>query len=1517
MIYRCQHRCSADDYWAPFKLALQPSRPVRLREAALAALQKLMAHNLLRGARPITTSQSGQTAQSAQQASDADPLADLSIAAATEPINLPLFGRRFSISSLFLPDSLDPATRTSWSLTQATQSSDPSSQQSRPSAANPDHGHLLLQTPMLIDEIIAVVVNSINNQQANAAEESLQVHVLQVLLTAVTSTECQVHERSLIRVIQTCFAIYASAGKNTANEVTAKAALTQMINLIFSRMERYADVLAKTLDSGASASHLARATSTSQTQLQFQQQSSQTQTQSNEQSNEQNSSHLGISLTRSDPVPLEASSDEAVDSVFVSSAPVVSLESDVSSPDRTPARSLVTDPTLSAIVGSDNNPYNPSVSFFNELLRKDVYLVLRFLCFMSMHSDAQNQSVFNPATFASPNTVPHDELSPISIKSRIIAMELIVSVMNNAGPVLRSDDLYIRLVRQSLCLSISRNALNTNTTLFELSWSIFLLVVRHYREHAKVEIEVLLSTVYLHILEMGNASFKQKSAVLHGLLKICENPQTLVDLYVNYDCDIAMSSVFELILNACSKISQGRSESSAKPAAAGSFSMALSAVGLDSKNELLRDQDRRLKLQSLSALVAIVQSLSVWSQDSQSLKPQIAAVAPDQDQQPSESSASNGIEPTNMHVAPSAEASPARLLSSSPAAVAATARPYKSAQHDTDVDSAKTFLDALDPSNQTNPVVIANRNPLHAVSMDQATEAIPLSSVPSTETNHQDIEQAANRKQLLRRAIRLFNQKPNKGIQFLIENNFVSDQPEAIADFLRSTTELSKPAIGEYLGEHMPINVQVMHAFIDSVDFTNMDFVAALRSFLQLFRLPKEAQKIDRIMEKFADRYCEGNPDIFARADTAYMLAFSVIMLNTDQHSSQIKNRMDKPAFVKNNRGINADGDLPEDYLGAIFDEISSNEIIMEEEHAGGKLAQIAMGWGAGGLNDRQRMDLYKKEISVIQKKSQMLMKAGTSNRVVAPFRTAVGRELARPMFAMSSWALMATFSLLFESVVDDTVADEVDFTSRLSTLANPKFSDLCLRGFACAIRTASAFKMETERDAFVSSLAKLTSLGNFFQMKPKNVKAIRTLIDLALNLGEVMESSWLQIIKTISQLERMQMIVVHGSTPVSEPGMASLAGSRDSRGSDAIRTAPDRSSMASNELSIASHNPGRSDLSSKRVSAALESLVADFQSQTSLIVIDRIFTRTVNLSATAIIYFFRALCQVSLEEVGIDANGMFVTSPTPGPPRMYLLQKIVEVAYYNMLRIRFEWTQIWHILQQHFNTVACHPSQLVATFAVDSLRQLGMKFLEREELGHFSSQHEFLKSFEWIMKHNQSPTIRELILNSLSQMITARARSIRSGWKSIFAVLVKASKTDARMAMLAFSIVQMIFRSYFDDVVLIGGFVDLVSCLAEFALLKGQGPAHDELVMGSIQLLQSCTKSLVERAKDEAMGVHAQPSKPRAKRPAASSATSTQPAGLATSSPLHPPRINNLPQQAYLMPNGCVSEEHFYLSWF
>ncbi|KAK1799027.1 hypothetical protein P4O66_007290 [Electrophorus voltai] len=164
-----------------------------------------------------------------------------------------------------------------------------------------------------------------------------------------------------------------------------------------------------------------------------------------------------------------------------------------------------------------------------------------------------------------------------------------------------------------------------------------------------------------------------------------------------------------------------------------------------------------------------------------------------------------------------------------------------------------------------------------------------------------------------------FNMDPKKGIQFLIENDLLKNTSDDIAQFLYKGEGLNKTAIGDYLGERDDFNIQVLHAFVELHEFTDLNLVQALRQFLWSFRLPGEAQKIDRMMEAFAQRYCQCNPGVFQSTDTCYILSFAIIMLNTSLHNPNVR---DKPAverFISMNRGINDGGDLPEELLRIAF----------------------------------------------------------------------------------------------------------------------------------------------------------------------------------------------------------------------------------------------------------------------------------------------------------------------------------------------------------------------------------------------------------------------------------------------------------------------------------------------------------------------------------------------------------------------------------------------------------------------
>ena len=50
-------------------------------------------------------------------------------------------------------------------------------------------------------------------------------------------------------------------------------------------------------------------------------------------------------------------------------------------------------------------------------------------------------------------------------------------------------------------------------------------------------------------------------------------------------------------------------------------------------------------------------------------------------------------------------------------------------------------------------------------------------------------------------------------------------------------------------------------------------------------------------------------------SDTCYVLAFSVIMLNTSLHNPSVKDKPDVERFVSMNRGINDGQDLPREVL--------------------------------------------------------------------------------------------------------------------------------------------------------------------------------------------------------------------------------------------------------------------------------------------------------------------------------------------------------------------------------------------------------------------------------------------------------------------------------------------------------------------------------------------------------------------------------------------------------------------------
>jgi brefeldin A-inhibited guanine nucleotide-exchange protein len=258
-------------------------------------------------------------------------------------------------------------------------------------------------------------------------------------------------------------------------------------------------------------------------------------------------------------------------------------------------------------------------------------------------------------------------------------------------------------------------------------------------------------------------------------------------------------------------------------------------------------------------------------------------------------------------------------------------------------------------------------------------------------------------------------------------------------------------------------------------------------------------------------------------------------------------------------------------------------------------------------------------------------------------------------------------------------------------------------------------------------------------------------LIDIAHTEGNLLRESWREVLTCVSQLDRFQLI----SAGIDERAVP-----------DVLRT----NSGAQQTRKSLNVPPNRRRPASQAGGLSFQADVAEESRSTEIVRgVDRIFTSSANLTGEAIVDFVKALVQVSWQE--IQSSGQ------SDSPRTYSLQKLVEISGYNMTRVRFEWTNIWQVLGTHFNEVGCHTNTNVVYFALNSLRQLSMKFMEIEELPGFKFQKDFLKPFEHIINNATVVSVKDMVLRCLIQMIQARGENIRSGWKTMFGVFTVAAR--------------------------------------------------------------------------------------------------------------------------------------------
>ena len=204
------------------------------------------------------------------------------------------------------------------------------------------------------------------------------------------------------------------------------------------------------------------------------------------------------------------------------------------------------------------------------------------------------------------------------------------------------------------------------------------------------------------------------------------------------------------------------------------------------------------------------------------------------------------------------------------------------------------------------------------------------------------------KEELLTQAIAIYHKEDKslvKAVRYLTEKNFMEDTPQDIAQFLRVYRSHFDPSsIGDFLGEggktprEIEYWAQIRFRYTRALSWIDMDVEPALRLYLtgSGFRLPGEAQKVNRFVEVFVKTFWQDNSGTercpFRHPDTVHLLTYAIIMLNTDHHRANVEKKhaarkMTAEGFIKNLRGVDMNHDIDPTYLAGVFEAVHSNAI--------------------------------------------------------------------------------------------------------------------------------------------------------------------------------------------------------------------------------------------------------------------------------------------------------------------------------------------------------------------------------------------------------------------------------------------------------------------------------------------------------------------------------------------------------------------------------------------------------------
>ena len=604
-------------------------------------------------------------------------------------------------------------------------------------------------------------------------------------------------------------------------------------------------------------------------------------------------------------------------------------------------------------------------------------------------------------------------------------------------------------------------------------------------------------------------------------------------------------------------------------------------------------------------------------------------------------------------------------------------------------------------------------------------------------------------------AAKEFNLKPIRGINYLIKHRYIDisnidKEAYSISNFLRKNQNLNKQKIGEFLGEKNDLSLKTLKYFTESFNFKGMKIVSAIRFYLSTFQLPGEGQKIDRILQNFGAKYYNDNNTIYESADATFYLTYSIMILQTELHNPNVKEKMSLEAFIKFVNEQNSK-QIEDDILKDIYEDILNEPISLPElDEAKDK------------LKNNKKEEKYKRERQRIINEINMKLKQNNEK----PYFRILDREEFLESFMSNIWTpLLVMYVVIIES------SD------------NPNLYTPCIYGLSNCIQIFGLMNLDSQqKQALMTSFSKLTNIFSIKPIEEKNILCIKEILHLANSDCRYCKYTWNIILEIIKKIY-IYHLSVNGSKLEKEQIFKKLSEKKKNN------------SNYEEQLQIEKQNM-------KLITKEIPS--NDYE---------KIFPKTKNFDQGSIIDFVSSLCEI--------AKKQFINDEVS---KIFFLQKVIEVAESNLKRNRYIWRNIWNTIGTFLTEVGLDNNTDNSITSIDSLRQLAMIYLPKEENSEFHFQTEFLKPFKEIWEKSNNEHTKEYIIFCINNIVRNQTHCIKSGWNiilEIYSSAIKGNNINNNN-----EIIKQIFDTLYD--ISINHFNDIndilpnfIQCIGNYSLIK------------------------------------------------------------------------------------------------